>query len=105
MPSRSAPTRFFLKGQMVHLLVLMALLVVAYLLVDMKQLRDSRFLGVSAHGWFIIALAVPISHQVYVWLAWRSELCIGAVTSRLGSDAFVIYQIVFLSSSWSARSA
>ena len=30
-----------------------------------------------------------------MWLAWRSELCFGAVTKRIGSHAFVIYQIVF----------
>ena len=92
----SAPTRFFFKGQMVHLLVLIALFVAAVQLVDVKPLRDSQFLGVSTRGWFIISLAVPIAHQVYVWLAWRSELCFRIVTKRLGSHAFVIYQTVFM---------
>ncbi len=95
MPSPSAPTRFFFQGQVVHLVVLIILLFGAVQLVDFRQLRDSRFLGVGTHVWFIISLAVPIVHQVYVWLAWRSELCFGAVTKRFGVRGFVAYQIVF----------
>ena len=86
--------RFF-RGQVVHLLLLSIFLVGTCLLVDFKQLAERRVLGVGAHVWLIVSLGVPIVHQVYVWLAWRSELCFGAVTGWLGSRAFVIYQIVF----------
>lgn len=92
----SAPTSFFFKGQVVHLLALIVLLVGAVQLVDFKQLRASQFLGISAQVWFIISLAVPIVHQVYVWMAWRGELCFGAITSRFGAHAFSIYQFVFM---------
>ena len=88
--------RYFFKGQIVHLLALIVLLVVAFLLVDFKQLRERQVLGVSTQVWFVVSLIVPIVHQLYVWLAWRSELCFGTVTNRLGSRAFVIYQIVFM---------
>lgn len=91
----SVPKKFFFKGQIAHLLLLIALLVGAFLLVDLKRLGESRFLGVGTHFWIVTSLAVPIVHQVYVWLAWRSELCFGAITNRLGSRAFVIYRIVF----------
>jgi hypothetical protein len=91
----SVPSRFFFNGQIVHLLLLLVLLVAAVLLVDFKRLGERQFLGVGTHVWFVISLAVPIVHQVYEWLAWRSELCFGTVTRRLGSHAFVIYQIVF----------
>ena len=92
----STPTRFFFKGQMVHLLLLIILLVGVFLLVDSKPLGEHQVLGVGAQVWFILSLAVPIVHQVYVWLAWRSELCFGIITKRLGSHAFVIYQSVFM---------
>ena len=92
----SVPSRFFFKGQTTHLLLLLVLLIAAVLLVDFKQLRESQLLGVGTHIWFSVSLAVPIVHQVYVWLAWRGELCFGTVTRRLGSPAFVIYQIVFM---------
>ncbi len=91
----SVPKRFFFNGQIAHLLLLIVLLVAAFLLVDFKRLAEAQLLGVGAHVWFVISLAVPIVHQVYVWLAWRSELCFGTVTGRFGPHAFVIYQIVF----------
>ncbi len=91
----SIPTRFFFKGQAVHLLALIVLLVGVFLLGDFNQLRERQFVGVGVHIWFAVSLAVPVVHQVYVWLAWRSELCFGAVSKRFGSSAFVLYQIVF----------
>lgn len=60
------------------------------MLVDFKQLGESQFLGVDTHFWFALSLAIPIFRQVYVWLAWRSELCFGTVSSRLGSPPSVI---------------
>ena len=30
--------------------------------------------GSPSAGWFWAAVAVPILHQIFVWLAWRSEL-------------------------------
>lgn len=95
MPASSAPSSFFFKWQVAHLLLLSVLGAGAVLLVDFEQLAERRLLGVSGLAWFVISLVVPIVHQVYVWLAWRSELCFGAVTNRLGPRAFVIYQIVF----------
>ena len=96
MPLSSAPTGLFFRGQIVHLLLLSILLIGACGLVDFKQLTERQLLGVGADVWFLISLAVPIVHQVYVWLTWRSELSFGTVTKRLGSNAFVIYQVVFM---------
>ena len=80
---------------MAHLLSLIVLLAGALLLVDFKQLRERQFLGVGDHIWFVISLVVPIAHQVYVWLAWRCELCFGAVTKRFGVRGFAVYEIAF----------
>ena len=97
MPQMSAPpNRFFFKGQIVHLSLLLILLVAVGQLTAFKPLRANRLLGVGADVWFIVALGVPIVHQVYVWLAWRSELCFRGLTHRLGPHAFVIYQVVFM---------
>lgn len=96
MPPPSVPSRFFFKGQAVHLLMLIVLLAGAFLSVDFKKLRDSEFLGVGAHIWFVISLTVPVVHQVYVWLVWRSELCCGIITNRLGPYGFLVYQMIFM---------
>jgi hypothetical protein len=46
--------------------------------------------------WFVVALAVPIIHQIYVWLIWRGELCFGAVSRSFGDRGFLLYQAVFV---------
>ena len=90
------PARFFWQGQLVHSLALAALLVGAFLLVRLEDLDDELVLGIKPQGWFMVALIVPICHQGYVWLSWRSELCFGTLTNWLGPKAFIIYQIVFM---------
>lgn len=95
MPPCSAPKGFFFRGQVVHLLVLSILIAGVVLLADYQSLAERQLFGVGAHIWFVVALAVPIVHQIYVWLAWRSALCFEAIIERLGSRAFLIYQIVF----------
>jgi voltage-gated potassium channel Kch len=91
-----APGSYFFRGQLAHALMIVILVVGACLLVDLEQLSDRQMIGISVQAWFVIALVVPIVHQVYVWLAWRSQLCFGTVTKRFGDHAFVIYQVVFM---------
>lgn len=46
--------------------------------------------------WFWLAIAVPIIHQIYVWMIWRLELYKNTLTSRYGMPkAFKIYKIGF----------
>ncbi len=40
-------------------------------------------------------MIVPVLHQVYVWLAWRGELCFSAVTKILGPGGFRPYAVLF----------
>lgn len=64
-------------------------------LVDADRLGQRQLLGVSAEVWLAIALLIPIAHQVFVWFAWRSELCWAAMTSWQGTRAFPLYQVGF----------
>ena len=96
-----APPQFFFKGQAVHFLLLVLLVVCAWALVDKDQLAQQHLFGVSGTVWFILALSVPILHQVFVWLSWRSELCYGTMTKWFGSTAFLIYRIIFFILFWS----
>jgi hypothetical protein len=93
---KTVPSGFFFTGQLLHLLLLAVLLFAVGLLVSFRPLQDGQFLGVSTPIWFVVALAVPIIHQIYVWLIWRGELCFGAVSGKLGPTGFVIYQAVFV---------
>jgi hypothetical protein len=87
---------FFFNGQLLHLLLLAVLLATVGLLVSFRPLQDGQFLGVSTPTWFVVALVVPIIHQIYVWLIWRGELCYGAVSRSLGDRGFLVYQAIFV---------
>jgi hypothetical protein len=93
---KTTPSSFFFKGQLLHLLLLAVLLLAVGLLVSYRPLQEGRCLGISTQTWFMVALAVPIIHQIYVWLIWRSELCFGAVSRKLGPRGIQIYQAVFV---------
>jgi len=90
-----APPRYFWHGQILHLVLLVVLLTAVWKLVDFGALAERRLFGISTTSWFIISLTIPILHQVFVWLAWRSELCFRAMTKWFGAQTFNIYRIVF----------
>jgi hypothetical protein len=51
--------------------------------------------GISTQAWLWIAIAVPVAHQIYVWLFWRLELHYGLITRWFGDNGFPIYKIGF----------
>lgn len=62
--------------------------------------RDPRVIagewgGLTTRTWFWIAVATPIAHQIYVWLAWRLQLPGKRLTRALGSAAFPLYAVGF----------
>ena len=96
-----ASPRFFFVGQAAHLLLLGVLVGIACMLIDFEHLQNRRLFGVGGAVWFALALGVPVLHQAFVWLAWRSELCFGTLSGWLGSRAFLIYRILFFILFWS----
>jgi hypothetical protein len=52
-------------------------------------------LGHSTRFWLWLSIAVPILHQVYVWLAWRLQLYYGLLEKWLGERAFAVYAAGF----------
>ena len=51
--------------------------------------------GISTQTWLWIAIAIPIIHQIIVWLFWRLELHHGLITCWFGEKGFPIYKVVF----------
>ena len=91
----SAKPNYFWHGQFVHAVGLALLLGVTWLAVDFRDSQNQTVAGIDVRGWFIIALLIPIAHQVFVWLAWRSELCFAGPSRVFLRHAFQIYQIIF----------
>jgi hypothetical protein len=50
----------------------------------------------TARTWFLVALLVPILHQLEVALAWRSELHGRALSRRFGRRAFTVHAVAFV---------
>ncbi len=85
---------FFFKHQIWHLGGTVLLFYIGAQLVDLNG-NTNTFLGISALGWFIIAMSVPIIHQAYVWICWRSELCWQSISNSIGFKGYVIIFFYF----------
>ncbi len=48
------------------------------------------YLGEPLPAAFWVAVAFPVGHQVFVWLAWRLELRSSAVSDAIGFRAYVV---------------
>ena len=85
-----------LQHQFWHFLILISLLagVYYYVGIDSSVLRG-QLSGLSTRIWFLIALLVPILHQIYVLIFWRLELHYQLITKNLGKRAFGLYKAGF----------
>lgn len=75
-------------GQLLHFLALPILLSSTFY-VWIKIGMPSPFLF-----WF--AIAIPIVHQIFVWLSWRMELKSGATSRSIGFKTYLILFFVLL---------
>jgi len=75
--------------------IFLVLLLVGVAFVAQGDLVSGQLWGISSMTWLWIAIAVPIIHQIFVWLFWRLELHHGLITSWFGESRFSIYKIGF----------
>jgi len=92
---------FFFKGQIWHLGGTIILFYIGSLFVDLEN-NSNFFLGISSLKWFLIAMLMPIIHQMYVWICWRSELCWKLVSNTIGFKGYVIIFFILIISRLSA---
>ena len=92
---------FFFKHQIWHLGGTIILFYIGVQLVDLKS-NTNTFIGISALGWFVIAMSIPIIHQAYVWICWRSELCWKTISTTIGFKAYAIIFFILGLSRFSA---
>jgi hypothetical protein len=87
--------RLIFENQALHALLLAVLLAGAYLLTGINGFSTGSLWGISTTGWFWLAIAIAVLHQVYVWFCWRTQLHLGLLTRRLGGRAFDVYAFFF----------
>jgi len=85
---------FLFRRQAVHAVLLVALVPAAWALAA-PALGDGAWLGVADATWFATTLAVAVVHQLYIWLAWRTQLGWGFFTRLFGRADFAVHLVVF----------
>lgn len=85
------------KHQIWHLFSLILLILAIQLyLAGSPEILEGSFWGISTNLWFWLAIAIPIIHQIYVWLVWRFELYQRVFSEKFGvKQAFNIYAVGF----------
>ena len=92
---------FFFRHQIWHVGGTIILFYIGSQFVDLDS-NTNTFLGISALSWFIIAMAIPLVHQIYTWICWRSELCWKSVSSSIGLKGYLIGFFILIISRFSA---
>ena len=80
---------FFFRHQIWHVGGTVVLFYIGYQLADLDS-NTKIYLKISAQNCFMIAMAIPLVHQVYTWICWRSELCWKTVSSSIGLKGYLI---------------
>ncbi len=88
------PPGHLLRGQGRHALLLAALLPGAWAL-SAPVLGDGAALGLSDRTWWLLAVGVPVVHQVLVALTWRAQLRHQVLTRAFGDAGFVVWGAIF----------
>lgn len=82
--------------QLWHYLLLPVLLIGLVIISSTEGFLTAEFLGVSTKTWFLLAAAIPVAHQFYVWFCWRTQLHYSLITKLFGRVGFVYYSVIFL---------
>ena len=58
---------FFFRHQIWHVGGIIILFYIGAQLVNFET-NTNKFLGISTLSWFMIAMSIPLIHQIYVWI-------------------------------------
>jgi len=91
--------KLIFERQLWHYLLLPVLLTGLVIISSTEGFLRGDFLNVSTKTWFLLAAAIPIVHQFYVWFCWRTQLHYSMITRlfcRAGYDIYSIIILIFL---------
>jgi hypothetical protein len=87
--------RLIFEKQWLHATFLAALLAGVELVSRLASVRAGHLWGVGTPAWLWLAVALPIAHQVFVWLCWRTQLHGSWPTRAFGDFGFPLYAVGF----------
>jgi protein-S-isoprenylcysteine O-methyltransferase Ste14 len=85
----------FEKQWLHYAFLLFAFVLIYQLFLLDTTLLEGSFLGLSTYLWFEIGLGLAVTHHLYVWFVWRTQLHFSLVTRTLGQHAFTYYAVGF----------
>ena len=84
------------KHQHWHILILGGLLFTLYAYLDTDPtILGGELWGISTLTWANLAIWMPVIHQCYVLVCWRSELHYQGLSKLFGANGFKIYKTGF----------
>ena len=86
----------FFERQLSHLVSLIVLVFAVYWASRAEGVLSGSLYGLDTVFWFWLAIAIPIAHQVFVWITWRAELHYSTITRTFGDRGFIYYSVIFM---------
>jgi hypothetical protein len=88
-------TKLIFEKQWLHVMLLAVLLAGISVCSDLPAVRAGQFLGITTPVWLWLAVGIAVTHQIYVWLIWRTELHGSLISRTFGKRGFTLYAIGF----------
>ena len=76
--------------------VFLGILLAGVLALARGNVFTGQLWGLGTSTWLILAIAIPIVHQIFTWFVWRVELHHRLWTRWFGEKSFLIYGIGFM---------
>lgn len=92
---RAHTMEYFFYRQIWHMISLLVLVLVAWHYAA-PVLGNGFWLGIRDVTWFWMAIGVPITHQVMVWIVFRLQLGWGTLSRTFGKYDLLVWAVIFL---------
>ena len=87
--------KLIFERQWIHAGALALLIALLALARNFEGMQAGEFLGISASQWFPLAIVLPITHQVFIWFCWRTQLHGRLLDRLLGKLSYPVYASFF----------
>ena len=87
--------KLIFERQWIHAGALALLIALLALTRNFDGMRAGELWGISTSQWFRLAIALPITHQVFIWFCWRTQLHVRLLDRLFGSLSYPVYASFF----------